>query len=78
MERTFSSVALVCLHYSVKLCFCTRHGFEKFGVAHLSLPDVRQCVLHPLGPPQEIKHAQVVAHTLPSKDLMQTRVIEGR
>ena len=53
-------------------CLCTRHGFEQFGITHLSLPDVSQCVLHPLGPPQEIKHPQVVAHTLPCKHLRHT------
>lgn len=56
----------------VCVCLSTRHGFEQLGITHLSLPDVSQCVLHPLGPPQEIKHPQVVAHTLPRKHLTHT------
>lgn len=56
----------------VCVCLYTRHGFEQFGITHLSLPDVSQCVLHPLGPPQEIKHPQVVAHTLSCKHLKHT------
>lgn len=54
---------------------CTRHGFQQLGVTHLSLPDVSQCILHPLGPPQEVKDAEVVAHALSRKHL--THVTNG-
>lgn len=54
-------------------CLCTRHGFEQLGITHLSLPDVSQRVFHPLGSPQEVKHTQVVAHTLPCKHLEHTQ-----
>lgn len=53
------------------VCLPTGHRFEQLGVTHLSLPDVSQGVLHPLGPPQEIEHAQVVAHALPREHLKQ-------
>lgn len=35
----------------------------------MPLPDVREDVLHPLGPPQEVEHPQVVAHALSSEHL---------
>lgn len=56
------------------VCVCTRHSFEQLGIAHLSFPDVSQCVLHPLGPPQEIKHTQVVAHTFPCEHLKHVQI----
>lgn len=38
----------------------------------MPLPDVSEDVLHPLGPPKEVKHSQVVAHTLSSEHLERT------
>ena len=53
-----------------KMCVLrTRHALEQLGVAHLALPDVSEDVLHALGPPQEVKHSQVVAHALASEHL---------
>lgn len=38
----------------------------------MSLSNVGQDVLHPLSPPKEVKHSQVVAHTLSSEHLKRT------
>lgn len=35
----------------------------------MSLPNVGKDVLHPLSPPEEVKHSQVVAHALPGEHL---------
>ena len=51
---------------------CTWHGLQQLGVAHLSLPDVGEGVLHPLSAPQEVKHTQVVAHTFSCEHLGNT------
>lgn len=47
----------------------TGHAPQEPGVAHVPLADVREDVLHPLGPPQEVEGPQVVAHTLPGEHL---------
>lgn len=47
----------------------TWHVPQEFRIAHVSFPDVSEDVLHALGPPQEIKHSQVVAHALSCEHL---------
>lgn len=49
----------------------TRHALEQLGIAHLTLPDVCENVLHSFRPPQEVKHSQVMTHALPGEHLTQ-------
>ena len=47
----------------------TWHVPQELGIAHVSLADVREDVLHPLCPPEEVKHPEVVAHALSREHL---------
>lgn len=49
----------------------TWHALQQLGVAHLTLPDVREDVLHSFRPPQEVKHTQIMTHTLAGEHLKQ-------